>query len=283
MSRFHCIPQPCESGSIEFPINWILCTGHNWVLYLPSLLTYHQSPKKQVALLSPFYLWGNRDLERLNDFPKVTRLESGRARIWTRVDWLQRQPQIPTFTSQKWGEGNFLLLRVLIIDNVEAEITARQIPVCWHLSGCRWRTPVAGGAAGVGAHLADKGKAFIAATTPHSPSSLCHLSFCWEDGHTASATGRTTPVCPQKLVPPVQEVNSLGIGPLTVILTPRIWRHWMGSVNTQVMSRITSANTRAATSPSSCRSLMIWKRVKVIIFLSSPATQGLECPTCSEL
>lgn len=86
------------------------------------------------------------------------RLESSRARIWTRVDWFQRQPQIPTFTSQQLGKGNFLLLWVLIIDNVEAEITARQIPVCWHLSGCRWRTPGAGGAAGVGAHLADKGQ-----------------------------------------------------------------------------------------------------------------------------
>lgn len=128
--------------------------------------------------------------------------------------------------------------------------------------------------------LQTRGKAF---TAPHSPSSLCHLSSCWEDAHTVSATGRTTPVCPQKPVPPVQEVSSPGIGPLTVILTPRIWRHWMGSVNTHVMSRITSAITRTATSPSSCRSLMIWKRVKFIIFLSSPATQGLECPICSGL
>lgn len=81
-----------------------------------------------------------------------------------------------------------------------------------------------------------------------------HSEYCWE----------SKPHYTQK---PVEEPYSPRVGPLTVILTLRIWRHWMGSVSTHVMSRITSAITRAATNPSSCRSLIICKRIKVTIFL----------------
>lgn len=130
-----------------------------------------------------------------------------------------------------------------------------------------------GRSSGSGADPADKRQVFMVATAPDSPASLGHLSSRWEDVNTVNATGRMTPVYPQKPVPPVQELDSPGIGPLTVILTLRIWRHWMGSVSTHVISRTTSATTRAATNPRSCRSLIICKRVKVITFLCSLAIQ----------
>lgn len=152
------------------------------------------------------------------------------------------------------------------------ELTARQVPVCWHLSRCH-RTLGVGGVAGVAADPADKGQVLRAATAPDLPSSWGHLSSCWENVHTVNDPGRMTSAYSQKPVPPVRELDSPGVGSLTVILTLRIWRHWMGSVSTQVMSRITSAITRAATNPRSCRSLIICKRVKVITFLCSLAIQ----------
>lgn len=120
---------------------------------------------------------------------------------------------------------------------------------------------------GSGSTPCRKGQGIHRSQAPDSPSFLGHLSSLWKDDRRVSAAGRMTPVYPQKPVLPVWEVDYQGIGPLTVILTPRIWRHWMGSVSTHVTSRITSAITRAATNPSSCRSLIICKRVKVVTFL----------------
>lgn len=45
----------------------------------------HSNHPGQALLLAPFGRWENWRLESLCNFPKVTRLESGRARVWTRV------------------------------------------------------------------------------------------------------------------------------------------------------------------------------------------------------
>lgn len=67
----------------------------------------------------------------------------------------------------------------------------RAVLVCWHLSGCCWKTCGAGAVAVV-AHPADKGKAFTKATAPDSPSFWGHLSSFWEDDRRASAAERMT-------------------------------------------------------------------------------------------
>lgn len=148
-------------------------------------------------------------------------------------------------------------------------MTARHIPVCWHLNGCLWKTLGAGGAVEVVAHLANKGQGIHGSHSCWPFLFFGPFKFMLGGWPHRNVSRRITSRYPETLVPSVQELNSPWLWPLTVILTLRIWRHWIGSVSTHVMSRITSAITRAATNPRSCRSLIICKRVKVIILLSS--------------
>lgn len=152
------------------------------------------------------------------------------------------------------------------------ELTARQVSVCWHLSRCH-RTLGVGGVAGGSSRPCRQGAGAQGSHSPRLAILLGSFIFLLENVHTVNDPGRMTSAYSQKPVPPVRELDSPGVGSLTVILTLRIWRHWMGSVSTQVMSRITSAITRAATNPRSCRSLIICKRVAVITFLCSLAIQ----------
>lgn len=81
-------------------------------------------------ILSPFYRWGSRGIEKLYDLPKVTQLITGRGRIQTQAVWLQSKK--PTNHARKRVESQVHLSYL-----PRASCMSRlQCPSLWPLATC---------------------------------------------------------------------------------------------------------------------------------------------------